>query len=565
VLDSRNLISRFDELADLVGEPLAERIQAFGGAVSTGLTRVGMQQRLLEQALVQATSLIRSNKPEDISMAADALNVMATAIREGAQTELDRSLTMARSQAERTAAYAEYFQAVQGGDDRVFRQAIRQTRRQIEAIGDESAVLREDDVSVVFENLPEGAKANQIMRALDNQAKVLIDRRKMLADNSKEQRQLTRRIRGLLRVQKEYGEIVEAADRETREAQLQENQAFREALSSYRQSQLPLGAPRLREALRSVRTRIKAAIAFYGRNSEEVLRLLTEEQEDLNSLVQEQMAMLEANQRYEEAGFTGRENPIPGMQAQLANQRERVGFMRRHPQVFSPSDIRNAEAEIRQLELEIAETVRERAEEAEEEAERLIAARSDTRVARLEGRADRVGVARERLRQSRREFRQADTPLEREEARARLIRSRTNVRDQLFQRELEDIQFGADIGKLTLQQQTSQYQQLLKNATLNRDQRRDLRRRIYQLQQEAEQEAGSFDLQVGNIRLPTVYEIRRAIQAGGTEQGPRVVINQHNSYVANGLNTNEFMSQLSAQQERSNRRASNAARSAGVR
>jgi hypothetical protein len=70
---------------------------------------------------------------------------------------------------------------------------------------------------------------------------------------------------------------------------------------------------------------------------------------------------------------------------------------------------------------------------------------------------------------------------------------------------------------------------------LTRDQRRDLKRRIYSLNQQTDSEAGGFELAVGNIKLPTVYEIKRAI-GGGYGGGGNVNVNNApniNVYAAN--------------------------------
>ena len=54
--------------------------------------------------------------------------------------------------------------------------------------------------------------------------------------------------------------------------------------------------------------------------------------------------------------------------------------------------------------------------------------------------------------------------------------------------------------------------------------------KIAQLRKEAEDSAGDFDLRVGDIRLPTIYDIRRA-QQGGINSSPQMTVN--NSPVVN--------------------------------
>lgn len=165
----------------------------------------------------------------------------------------------------------------------------------------------------------------------------------------------------------------------------------------------------------------------------------------------------------------------------------------------------------------------------EERAEGIHTAQLDILRARAEASGNEVRIAALAARDALYALRHADTRQETLEARASLIRARTSRREAIFSREVEDIEFQADIGKLTLQQQISAYERLLNTLTLTRDMRRDLRRRIYGLREELEGEDG-FDLAVGNIKLPTIYEIRRAMQ-GGLNQQSNVQVN--NSAVIN--------------------------------
>jgi hypothetical protein len=68
--------------------------------------------------------------------------------------------------------------------------------------------------------------------------------------------------------------------------------------------------------------------------------------------------------------------------------------------------------------------------------------------------------------------------------------------------------------KITREQAISQYQQILRSSHLTKQMRRDLQLKIHQLQQQSNQDAQSFDLAVGaGIKLPTIYDVRRAIKS----------------------------------------------------
>jgi hypothetical protein len=56
----------------------------------------------------------------------------------------------------------------------------------------------------------------------------------------------------------------------------------------------------------------------------------------------------------------------------------------------------------------------------------------------------------------------------------------------------------------------SRYQDLLRVKNLTKQQRRDIQLKIHQLQQSSESEASGFDLDIGNLKLPTGYDLRKA-------------------------------------------------------
>lgn len=99
-------------------------------------------------------------------------------------------------------------------------------------------------------------------------------------------------------------------------------------------------------------------------------------------------------------------------------------------------------------------------------------------------------------------------------ARYRAMADRNRARQTRLDAELagkeDDIEFERDMGRLSVQGAIDRYQELLKIKTLTKAQRRDIQRRIKALQDEGEQEASGFDLDVGSIKLPTVYDVRKA-------------------------------------------------------
>lgn len=97
------------------------------------------------------------------------------------------------------------------------------------------------------------------------------------------------------------------------------------------------------------------------------------------------------------------------------------------------------------------------------------------------------------------------------------LRAKANLRDTQLQDQLDDYQFLYDMGKIT-KAQFIQYLETLKQIPeLTEDQIRSLDRQIRSLTQEVGQDL-QFNLPT-KLALPTLYEVRRATQAGSTQAG----------------------------------------------
>lgn len=85
------------------------------------------------------------------------------------------------------------------------------------------------------------------------------------------------------------------------------------------------------------------------------------------------------------------------------------------------------------------------------------------------------------------------------------------VRESVASEQIGNVEFDAAIGKLTTDQEITQYTRLLHTLKLGKQAKRNLIEKIHSLQEEA---SGSLELTVGNIALPTLYDIKRAVQGG---------------------------------------------------
>lgn len=74
----------------------------------------------------------------------------------------------------------------------------------------------------------------------------------------------------------------------------------------------------------------------------------------------------------------------------------------------------------------------------------------------------------------------------------------------------DDIDFDLEMEKISRDAAISRYEELLKGHNLSKQQKREIMRRIKQLKDDASSESSGFNLDVGSIKLPTVYDVRKA-------------------------------------------------------
>lgn len=97
--------------------------------------------------------------------------------------------------------------------------------------------------------------------------------------------------------------------------------------------------------------------------------------------------------------------------------------------------------------------------------------------------------------------------------RAQLNNDKRSYRQARQQDAFDNVEFLADIGKIDQQVELQRLETLLKTVKGNKQLRQQIQRRIAALKKDLTS-ADQFDLDVGSIKLPTAYEIRRAVVGG---------------------------------------------------
>lgn len=137
---------------------------------------------------------------------------------------------------------------------------------------------------------------------------------------------------------------------------------------------------------------------------------------------------------------------------------------------------------------------------------------------------DPVKQARIELQGAAADVRNANGAAARFRAQAALNEKRHGLIDARLQSREDDIQFGLDMDRLSTDAAISQYRSLLKTKGITKEARRNILRQIKQLQ---DGDPSSANLNVGNIKLPTVYEVKRLARQG-TNSAPMSVQSNYN-------------------------------------
>lgn len=166
-----------------------------------------------------------------------------------------------------------------------------------------------------------------------------------------------------------------------------------------------------------------------------------------------------------------------------------------------------------------------------EQAQELVRAKGELAKSRT---SDPIKQAEIELRTATQLLRYAQTPAERIQALADINNRRKDLVNTRLQERTDQEQFLFDIGKISREQYADWIRRFLRGhkelRRINRELYRSLRRTLHSLTQDTEND---LDLQVGQIRLPTLYDIRRIIKQG-TRTASSGVLQQSNNFTING-------------------------------
>jgi hypothetical protein len=494
----------------------AKGLQTFTDTVSArlqlGTTRPATALRQYAAVITRTRALLQQGRLNP----AEALQAVAAAqkgVEDVAQQQLQRGLAGANSAGEQGQARGDFKAQLKAGLIAPLRRKIELLRRAIKADDEAINAALSEALAIQVQLSAPGARVTgaDIGRARAAEGRVGDARKRKQADKS---------LLGALRDQlKSNRGLVDSliggtsgTEADQYQAQLQEFDARTKLLQSRTsdpKEQQRIAATRYKERAEIVRRAYKNGTASLADLMNAVADSNQSLQADTQSVIQEFGEKQQLAAARFGAGHVGQQGSV--LRFAVAQAQQAVAFMRANG---SASDVRGAQTALFNAQAALGEFLFQQAQE-------MIHARAEYDVA---GITDPLRIAERRLREARDVYRQAPgrTPLDR-------LRQRTDIRtaqQQVIQTKAQDaydtVEFEAQMGRITADQEVRRLRLIERTMHLTREMRRQIELRIHELQHQNDDQ---LELNVGNIRLPTLYDVRRlAAQAQGG--GQTVIVRQ---------------------------------------
>lgn len=446
------------------------------------------------RSLVRATEVrglrdLTSGKKGLEAKGVEALNELTQTLSQYGSEEFKLAQTLARTDRQREAAYGPYIQSLQHGLDvirRTLGKAGGDTRKELKATEEKLRHLRAIGAGPQPEGYepPKGIHGSLVTPEQQSRYERLLkqakDLRRAGEKISKAQRQQEKQLRAVIQEQRDslteehistLNEVGQIAS-----ARIGGEHPIAQAQATLTYAEKALRYARARNASQKT---IRQALLAVLQAREQLESSVKQEAEELSS-ANESLAIARANG-----------DPILEAKAELEKANADLSAAK------TPAERKNALAELLTAEHKLAE---DRAA--------IALAQIGLEAAETE---DPVKKAALKVREADVKLRTAHGAAAKKEARAARIEAVREHREAVNTARIEDVEFQADMGRITTDQEIAAYTRLLRTLKLGKAARRALMEKIHALQEES---SGQLELTVGNIQLPTLYDIRRAIQGG---------------------------------------------------
>lgn len=491
-------LERINTFTDLYGSVGTDDLELLGRGYATVAERIGGDRT--------------PKKLEKLAKAKAAVDAAAKSL----QSRLQEDLQLATGPGDRSAAYGNFNQGLRalqtGFAGQIARNRARTRTQEREARRLRARISSREGVTVSEKAGEAQGERNKDLADDRLRLALLRDNIKKNKGNLKlltrQQRELARQIR-LLRFQANL-------DRFDQDAEVLK-QRTEVRTSGTRNQGVQIGL-----RLRAANVQLQRALRSSFRNTREGEKRIRDAIIERNNILHEQEDLaVERLQAFGELRAAGQSSERGRIAAQLSTARQVLALFR--SQGRDPAETARQAAEVINLQRQLAEQVLE-------DAKALADARFDDALSRTADPNREAAIEVNRARSQLNFARQIKDPVQRRiettKAGANLREARGRRTLTRFNEKVDAFDYKATIGDYSPEQQIEGLQRIMRSIPDNllktvdglRDFKRDLAKRIHALKKEADDTSG-FELNVGNIRLPTIYEVRRAIK-GGYRNGP---------------------------------------------
>ncbi len=477
---------------DAAGRAIADvpALEAFGDKLSLELAQKGPTRGYFRAAGIAAAAgpdLARRD-PSGAQAALDAAQKAEQEAAQAAEAELQRSLAVARTPRQTRAARTTYGRNLKT----IFTAEIRRRLRAVNA-NIRTTQAQIDAAEAALENAKAAGGDFAPSRSI---AKRRADLKKLRAKIA-ELRGRKGALAADLRLQEAQLAALEAANEQ---AKVDDANALFDARTQATASGIRDPGKRAAYEASRAQKNLGRIAKQEGKNSVEYLNAVAEAntagQQAQEAVVDNFGAQLEANRSAANIGAT----EDAKLQGAVSDAQALLGHLQ--GKGADKSEILSAQAALNNARSALVDYMRQQAED-------MAAARIEYQLSLTE---DPIKKARIEYRGAQQQVKFARTPADRLRAEANVNNKRRELQSTVYGERVADIDLDLDLEKIDASTAIQRYEQLLKTIKGNKQLKNDLRRKIHQLKKDLEGDFG--DLNLDNIKLPTTYEIRRAVSGG---------------------------------------------------
>lgn len=314
--------------------------------------------------------------------------------------------------------------------------------------------------------------------------------------------------KGITDAQKQY------AIQQQRQAELAGVTTILDASTGLANAQTQDKSQQLRNTLAEDNQKLALALKLFGRNSVEYKQALAESLNEQQAVVQQRLTDIAAAGALttSQIGGSGPEADISRARSSLATLNQQLATAQAGG--ADPNTILGLRTQINDANRALAASVQTQAN-----------AMRDAVISLREARTlDPVKQAQDELEKATGDL-QGLTGVQRTQQLATVAQKRAALTQAQVTEDLSRLSYESHIHKISDNAYIAGLQEILRTKKLSTDQRRQVLTQIYDLQNQASNSSSGLSLNVGQIKLPTIYEIRRAIAGGQGASSAATVIN----------------------------------------